>query len=102
MNPDRDTWYHKSLQDTEWGLLLESKYTNNDLAIEWMNHFILHTKSTLTSNLKVLLLDSHNSHHTYEFVQLAKQNNIFIYTFPSHLTHILQPLDVEIFQLYKH
>lgn len=68
----------------------------------WLDHFIYHTESTPTSKLKVLLLDSHTSHRTPEFTILAAEHNILIYAFPSHLTHILQPLDVGIFQPYKH
>jgi hypothetical protein len=52
--------------------------------------------------MKALLLDSHISHTSDDFVITAAENNILIFTFPSHLTHILQPLDVGIFQPYKH
>src|SRR4030081_2616287 len=37
-----------------------------------------------------------------EFTILANQHNIHLHTFPSHLTHILQPLDVTVFAQYKH
>jgi hypothetical protein len=33
---------------------------------------------------------------------MAAESNIITYTFPLHLTHVLQPLDVGIFQPYKH
>jgi hypothetical protein len=33
---------------------------------------------------------------------MAEQYNIHLYALPSHLTHVLQPLDVGIFQPYKH
>jgi hypothetical protein len=32
----------------------------------------------------------------------AEENNILLFRFPSHLTHILQPLDVGIFRPWKH
>ena len=47
-------------------------------------------------------MDSHVSHTTPEFVLLAQANGIHPYQFPSHLTHILQPLDVSVFAVYKH
>jgi hypothetical protein len=50
----------------------------------------------------VLLVDSHVSHTNPDFIINAEKSNIHIYSFPSHLTHILQPLDVGIFQPYKH
>jgi DDE superfamily endonuclease len=55
-----------------------------------------------TAPKKLLLYDGHSSHDTNEFKQLAEDNNIILYMFPSHLTHLLQPLDVECFQTYKH
>jgi DDE superfamily endonuclease len=97
-----NSWYHESLHGTELILLSESGYTNDELGLQWLKHFILHTESSKDSKPKVLLMDSHASHRTPEFTILAHDNNIYPYTFPSHLTHILQPLDVGIFQPYKH
>jgi hypothetical protein len=97
-----ESWYHESLSSTERILLSDSSYTNDQLAMEWLQHFIFHTSSSRDSDLKVLLLDSHTSHCTPEFTLLARDNNVHIYAFPSHLTHILQPLDVRIFHPYKH
>ena len=96
-----DSWYHKSLHGTELELLSKSGYSNDQLAIEWLEHFITHTESTQSTS-KLLLLDSHLSHLTPEFTIRADECNILTYAFPSHLTHILQPLDVGIFQPYKH
>jgi hypothetical protein len=97
-----ESWYHESLHGTELILLSETGFINDALAMEWLQHFILHTGSTPSSEPKLLLLDSHPSHHTPEFIIRAKEHNIHLYAFPSHLTHILQPLDVGIFQPYKH
>ena len=36
------------------------------------------------------------------FRSRAAEYNILLYAFPSYLTHVLQPLDVGIFQPYKH
>lgn len=97
-----ESWYHESLTGAETILLSESGYTNDELAMEWLQHFIRHTGSSRDLDPKILLLDSHTSHTTSQFTILASENNILIYAFPSHLTHILQPLDVGIFQPYKH
>ena len=51
---------------------------------------------------KVIVLDSHTSHTTPELRLMAEQYNIHLYALPSHLAHVLQPLDVGIFQPYKH
>ena len=52
--------------------------------------------------MKVLLMDSHTSHTTPEFILRATRMNIHPYPFPSHFTHIMQPLDVGVFHPYKH
>jgi len=49
-----------------------------------------------------MILDSHTSHTTLELRLMAAQYNIHLFALPSHLTHVLQPLDVGIFQPYKH
>jgi len=37
-----------------------------------------------------------------DFTIKATASNIHLYPFLSHLTHILQPLNVKVFQPYKH
>lgn len=49
-----------------------------------------------------MLMDNHGSHITPKFIQLANKNHIRPYLFIPHLTHCMQPLNVGIFQLYKH
>ena len=49
-----------------------------------------------------MLMDNHGNHCTPEFVLLANQNHIRPYPLIPHLTHCMQPLDVGIFQPYKH
>jgi len=97
-----EVWYHENLVGGERILLSESGYTNDDLAIIWLQHFIKETKSDGNSLWKVMILDSHTSHMTPELRLMAAEYNIHLYTLPSHLTHVLQPLDVGIFQPYKH
>ncbi|KFY20161.1 hypothetical protein V493_07734, partial [Pseudogymnoascus sp. VKM F-4281 (FW-2241)] len=97
-----DSWYHENLLGTELFLLSDTGFSNSQLALRWLQHFVRHTAPHTAEVPKLLLLDSHVSHTSYEFIIIAAENNILIYTFPSHLTHILQPLDVGIFQPYKH
>jgi hypothetical protein len=49
----------------------------------------------------MLLFDGADSHITNEFQQLASEHNIILHQYPSHLTHLMQPLDVGCFQTYK-
>ena len=97
-----ENWYHRNLKGEERITVSDSGYTNSELALEYLKHFIKHTHSNETTAPKLLLMDSHISHTTPEFVLLAHANHIHPYQFPSHLTHILQPLDVSVFAVYKH
>ena len=47
-------------------------------------------------------MDRHGSYMDPDFIIKATAANIHLYLFPSHLTYILQPLDVSVFQPYKH
>ena len=50
----------------------------------------------------MLLLDGYGAHHTYPFLKFCKAHNIIPFGFPPHTTHLLQPLDVAVFQPLKH
>jgi hypothetical protein len=80
----------------------DSGYINSDIALQYLDHLILHLGLIETQRLKVLLMDNHLSHITPKFTLKAEQANIYVYSFPGHLTHILQPLDVGYFQPYAH
>jgi hypothetical protein len=80
----------------------ESGFTSNELCIQYLKHFIKHTRSGPDSEWKVLLMDNHGSHETGEVIQMAIANKILLYPLLAHLTHCMQPLDVGCFQPYKH
>ena len=80
----------------------EKSFTNNAIGIEFLKHFIKHTDAGPHSEWKLLLMDNHESHETAEFLKLANNNHILPYPLIPHLTHCMQPLDVDIFQPYKH
>lgn len=46
-------------------------------------------------------MDNHGSHLTRQFLEYCSDNKIIPFTFPPHLTHRLQPLDLIPFQQYK-
>jgi hypothetical protein len=97
-----ENWFHDNLKGDELILLSDSGYTNEELAIRWLKHFIKHTKAGPNEPWKLLLMDGHKSHENPDFVLLALENHIDPFLFPSHLTHVLQPLDVGVFRPWKH
>jgi hypothetical protein len=46
----------------------------------------------------VLLIDCHDSHERARPLQMAMAKNVVLLTFPSHCTHLLQPLDISFFK----
>lgn len=50
----------------------------------------------------VLLLDGHGSHvYNLDFINLMKDNNIELFCFPPHSSHVLQPADRSVFKSFK-
>ena len=50
----------------------------------------------------LLILNDHGSHLTPEFNQLCMENNIVSLYMLSHLSHLLQSLNVSVFAVLKH
>ncbi|KAK3095358.1 hypothetical protein FSP39_013674 [Pinctada imbricata] len=77
----------------------ESGFINTEIFIEWFTELFL--PSVGHKRPVLLLLDNLSSHWNPNFIDLAKENNIDLLFFPSHASHLLQPLDVVYFHLLK-
>lgn len=71
-----------------------------------LNSFIPHVNARRLSlgcpNERALLfIDSHESRRCPEALQALKSNNIDVFTYPSHTSHILQPLDCGVNRSFK-
>jgi hypothetical protein len=97
-----ESWFHENLQGEELLMLSPTGYTNESLALDWLQHFIKYSSAGPEKPWKLLLLDGQRSHESPTFILNCLANNIEIMEYPSHMTHILQPLDVGIFQHWKH
>ena len=49
----------------------------------------------------LLIEDGHGSHITLDVIELARKNDMHLLCLPSHTSHILQPLDIGVFQSFK-
>lgn len=97
-----DAYFPEDFEDETVIDITDSGYTNNKVALQWLQHFIKHTSASAELEYKMLLFDGHGSHTTLKFCKLAAANNIILCQNPPHLTHLLQLLDVGVFQSYKH
>lgn len=50
----------------------------------------------------MLVIDGFGSHSTLPFFELASVNKILLFHLPPHSTHLTQPLNVGVFQPFKH
>ena len=75
-------------------------WTDNTLFIQWLRHFIQHTKCTKEEPY-ILIMDGHQSHKSLEAVELARDNGVIMVTLPPHCTHRMQPLDRTFFKSLK-
>jgi len=75
-------------------------WTDNTPFIQWLRHFIQHTKYTKEEPC-ILIMDGHQSHKSLEAVELACDYGVIMVTFPPHGTHRMQPLDRTFFMSLK-
>jgi len=78
-------------------------WTTDKIGLRWLQkHFIPSTNSRVHGRYRLLILDGHRSHLTPKFDRICKENNIISLCIPSHLSYLLQLLDVGYFAVLKH
>jgi len=79
-------------------------WMTSELFHAWIQHFIKNVKDLggiSKTERHLLIVDSHTSHVTLEVALTAKEEGINILTLPSHTSHGMQPLDVNVFGPFK-
>ena len=78
----------------------ETGWTNDNLAMAWLERFDRKTTKITTNKppKRLLLVDGHGSYVNRAFINRALASNIFVVVLPPHLTHRLQPLDLSVFR----
>lgn len=82
--------------------LSDSGYTNDELHLQWIHHFHRHSLRSQRGIWRLLLMDGFDSHCTRPFLEACDNFDIIPFLLPAHSSHFLQPLDVGVFQPYKH
>ena len=70
--------------------------------MKWLAHFKHHSGQRKTGSYQLLLLDGFGSHSPKEFIDYCDLHKIISFCLPPHSSHLLQPLNVVVFQPYKH
>ena len=98
----QEDWYTKTgLEDDVLVAVSDTGYSNDELGLEWLRHFERYSARRQVGVYR-LLLDGYGSHCTMEFITFCDDHKIVPFCLPPHSTHLLQPLDVVVFQPYKH
>jgi hypothetical protein len=81
---------------------LPSSWTNNNIGLAWLKQvFDRCTKEKAEKarrSYRLLVLDSHGSYITMDFIDYCDQNRILLAILPPYSTYTLQPLDVAMFK----
>ena len=92
-------------------------WTTNELGLEWIKkHYepltrteynltllltiysiVANRGSRTTSDWRLLVLDGHESHANYLFLDFAWKHRILVQVLPAHSSYLTQPLDVGLF-----
>ena len=96
------SWYTECSLPPSWAIRTTSNgWTDNQTAFEWIQHFNKHTKPRQQGVYRMIVLDGHESHHSVQFEEYCKSNNIITICLPPHSSHLTQPLDVGCFRALK-
>ncbi|RPA97377.1 hypothetical protein L873DRAFT_1691053 [Choiromyces venosus 120613-1] len=93
-----ENWVDENLLGAKVIAVSPTGYTNENIALAWLDHFIKHVGTGPDKHCCILLLDGHITHYKDDFTIKYRENHIVPFEFPSYLTHVLQLLDVGIFQ----
>jgi len=95
-------WYKKPLPPGWVTAISPNGWTDAYLALEWLKrNFEPYTRPQNSDDWRLLILDGHESHITWEFIAYAMSHKIICLCLPPHSSHVTQPLDVGIFSPYE-
>lgn len=73
-----------------------------EIFFDWLEHFrVLVPGGVSPTNRHLLIFDDHGSHVALSIIQEARRLGIDLLTLPSHTSHVIQPLDVSVFEPFK-
>jgi len=99
----QEDWVTKTNLDDDVLIAVSEKgYSNDEVALECLSHFERFSARRQVGACQLLLLNRHRSHCIREFITFCDEKQIVPFCLPSHTTHLLQPLDVVVFQPLKH
>ncbi len=71
--------------DLDEDILLETSptgYSHDELALQWLKHFEIHSRKSQVGVWRLLILDGYGSHLTYKFYEYAQKHYIELFRLP--------------------
>jgi len=102
-NTHMEEWY-ENITTTDFRIKPTTNgWIDDETALQWLFSFHEATiKLVKKGRPRLLLMDNHGSHLTFEFIDFCTQKTIIPHFFLPHTTHLCQPLDGPAFQSLKH
>lgn len=75
---------------------LPSEWSNEETLMKYLQHFIKHLQRCREHHV-LLIIDNHEMHLSIEALDIVSNPVIVIVTFPPHILHKLQPLDLYVY-----
>lgn len=80
----------------------EHSAANSEIIYDWGKKFVEETQYIREDGKYMLLiLDGYGAHIQYPFLKYMRDNRVVVIALPAHTSHVLQPLDVTVFNAYK-
>lgn len=76
----------------------EKSYMTTELFRRWLDHFVKHTPQ---ERPLVLIMDQHETHCGHHVTDMCRANELEIVLLPPHTAHMLQLLDMSVFNPLK-
>jgi DDE superfamily endonuclease len=96
-----ESWY-LDLDNNVLISVSDTSYMNDELLFEWIKHFHHYLRKTQVRAHRILTYDGCGSHITREILEFCEKKQIHMFYLPPHTSYILQPLNVVLFQPFKH
>ena len=98
-----ESWYIDADLPNDYTIMpTPNGYTDEIVGFQWIQCFREFTKHRAKAQFRLLLMDYHTSHLSYDFIQFCEEKMIIPYCFIPHTTHLCQPLDDVPFSVLKH
>jgi hypothetical protein len=71
------------------------------ILVEWLDLYRIGLPQNIQNQTAVLLIDNCRTHCVYSALQIFAMHNCKVISFPPHMTHVMQPIDVACARAFK-